>query len=131
MKPIVLCYNLKGTAKMKKISMIFGFLGYKIRHVEKQEYAMTIEEVLERAERLEETESTAASEGFTDEMLVIGADTEDRLDKALFLMRQEKVSVPLKAVITPTNLSWTSLALHDEIAEEHEYMTNQQKGKQN
>ena len=39
-------------------------------------------------------------------------------------MRQEKVNVPLKAVITETNLKWTSLALHDEITEEHKYMTN-------
>lgn len=114
---------------MKKLSMIFGFLGYRIRHVEKQEYAITIEELLDKSE--ESKENLCESGGFMDEMLVIGADTEDRLDKALFLMRQEKVSVPLKAVITPTNLSWTSLALHDEIAEEHEYMTNQQKGKQN
>lgn len=124
MKPIVLCYNLKGTEKMKKLSMIFGFLGYKIRHVEKQEYALTIQEVLERTEKSTEAETMVVLKDFKDEMLVIGADTEDRLDKALFLMRQEKVNVPLKAVITETNLKWTSLALHDEITEEHKYMTN-------
>ncbi|MBO1700018.1 DUF3783 domain-containing protein, partial [[Clostridium] symbiosum] len=38
MKSSVLCYNLKGTKKGKQIAMIFGFLGYKVRHVEKEEY---------------------------------------------------------------------------------------------
>ncbi|MFR9065193.1 MAG: hypothetical protein ACLVJO_16220 [[Clostridium] scindens] len=38
MKSTVLCYNLKGTKKGKQIAMIFGFLGYKIRHVDKEEY---------------------------------------------------------------------------------------------
>lgn len=38
MKSVVLCYNLKGTPKGKKIGMIFGFLGYKVRHVTAEEY---------------------------------------------------------------------------------------------
>ena len=42
MKSTVLCYNLKGTKKGKQIAMIFGFLGYKIRHVEKEEYEVPI-----------------------------------------------------------------------------------------
>ncbi|MGN1267714.1 MAG: DUF3783 domain-containing protein [Dorea sp.] len=124
MKSIVLCYNLKGTAKGKKISMIFGFLGYKIRHVEKQEYLMPIQEVLAKADEVENVDIYGV-EGFSEEMLVIGADTEDKLDKALFLMKQEKVSVPLKAVITQTNQEWNSIALHDEILREHKEMTKQ------
>lgn len=124
MKSIVLCYNLKGTAKGKKVSMIFGFLGYKIRHVEKQEYLMPIQAVIAKADEAENMD-IYDGEGFSEEMLVIGADTEDKLDKALFLMKQEKVSVPLKAVITQTNQEWNSIALHDEILREHKEMTKQ------
>lgn len=50
------------------------------------------------------------------------AATEDMLDKALFLMKKEKLQVGLKAMVTETNQEWTSLALHDEIQKEHEYM---------
>ena len=42
MRSAVLCYNLKGTEKGKKIGMIFGFLGYKVRHVETEEYGLPI-----------------------------------------------------------------------------------------
>ena len=42
MRSAVLCYNLKGTGKGKKIGMIFGFLGYKVRHVETVEYGLPI-----------------------------------------------------------------------------------------
>lgn len=42
MKSVVLCYNLKGTPKGKKIGMIFGFLGYKVRHVTAEEYRLPL-----------------------------------------------------------------------------------------
>ena len=61
-------------------------------------------------------------DGFPEEMLVIQAETEDMLDKAIFLMQKDRVQVGLKAVVTASNQKWTSLALHDEIKKEHEIM---------
>lgn len=121
MKSTVLCYNLKGTKKGKQIAMIFGFLGYKIRHVEKEEYEVPIC-VLAGASSQDQEAAQYEGEGFPEEMLVMHAATEDMLDKALFLMKKEKVQVGLKAMVTETNQEWTSLALHDEIQKEHEYM---------
>ena len=121
MKSTVLCYNLKGTKKGKQIAMIFGFLGYKIRHVEKEEYEVPIG-VLAGASSQDQEAAQYEGEGFPEEMLVMHAATEDMLDKALFLMKKEKVQVGLKAMVTETNQEWTSLALHDEIQKEHEYM---------
>ena len=115
--------------------MIFGFLGYKVRHVEKEEYLLPIGEVAEgrRAESVDEesgaTADKAAMAGesagtfFEEEMLVMCPENERMLDQALMRMRKEKVQVPLKAVLTETNQSWTSVALHDEILIEHEKMT--------
>lgn len=141
LRPTVLCYNLKGTKKGKQIGMIFGFLGYKVRHVEPSEYLVPVG-VLAGIEMQRSTdhETEAAPDAgrdagggtesvpegaeytghtFTDEMLVMNAGTEELLDKALFLMKKEKVRVDLKAMVTPTNSRWTSLALHDEILKEH------------
>ena len=53
---------------------------------------------------------------------MIQAASEDMLDKAIFLMRKEKVQIGLKAVVTPSNQEWTSIMLHDEIQREHEIM---------
>ena len=125
MKSVVLCYNLKGTPKGRKIGMIFGFLGFQVRAVDQAEYLWPVGALTGLEEPGEEPESYEG-EGFPEEMLVIQADTEDKLDKAIFLMRKEKVQVGLKAVVTEANRKWTSLALHDEIHKEHEIMTRQE-----
>lgn len=105
--------------------MIFGFLGYLVRHVDREDYLKTIGSLTGAREDKEQAE-VYEGEGFSEEMLVIQAATEDMLDKAIFLMKKEKVQVGLKAVVTPSNQTWTSLALHDEILREHEYMTKRE-----
>ena len=37
MKSIMLCYNLKGTKKGRKIGMLGSFLGFRVKYVEKEE----------------------------------------------------------------------------------------------
>ena len=58
MKSIMLCYNLKGTKKGRKIGMLGSFLGFRVKYVEKEEYSKIIgvltglkEEVAEEASR--------------------------------------------------------------------------------
>ena len=128
MRATVLCYNLKGTAKGRKIGLIFGFLGYRVRHVEKEEYLLPVGEGAEgrtsesiNGEAGVETKEIEAV--FQDEMLLMCPENGRMLDEALLRMRKEKVQVPLKAVLTEINKSWTSVALHDEILREHEKMT--------
>ena len=128
MRATVLCYNLKGTTKGRKIGLIFGFLGYRVRHVEKEEYLLPVGEVAEgrTAESIKEeagVETKETEAAFQDEMLLMCPENERMLDEALLRMRKEKVQVPLKAVLTEINKSWTSVALHDEILREHEKMT--------
>ena len=150
MRATVLCYNLKGTTKGRKIGLIFGFLGYRVRHVEEKEYLLPVGEVAEgrTTESINEEAGVKAKEieaVFQDEMLLMCPENERMLDQALQRMRKEKVQVPLKAVLTemrfiisdsvklPTsyisllltemNKNWTSVALHDEIMREHEKMT--------
>ena len=122
MKSTVLCYNLKDTKKGKKVTMIFGYLGYRVRHVEKKEYLKPIG-ILVGMDEEKEVSADYEGAGFDTEMLVMNAATEEMLDKALFLMRKEGVKVDLKAMVTPNNRSWTSLELQEEIAKEHRYMT--------
>ena len=128
MRATVLCYNLKGTAKGRKIGLIFGFLGYRVRHVEKEEYSLPVGEVAEgrTTESINEEAGVKKKEieaVFQDEMLLMCPENERMLDQVLQRMRKEKVQVPLKAVLTESNKNWTSVVLHDEIMREHEKMT--------
>ena len=135
MKSIMLCYNLKGTKKGRKIGMLGSFLGFRVKYVEKEEYSKTIgvltglkEEVAEEASR-EETSGTDNEKNeeitdFEEEMLVMLLADNRILDKLLFQMKKEKVQVPLKAIVTAKNQNWTS------IKREHESMTKaEQAGK--
>lgn len=141
MKSIMLCYNLKGTKKGRKIGMLGSFLGFRVKYVEKEEYSKTIgvltglkEEVAEEASR-EETSGTDNEKNeeitdFEEEMLVMLLADNRILDKLLFQMKKEKVQVPLKAIVTAKNQNWTSRALYSEIKREHESMTKaEQAGK--
>ena len=138
MKSIMLCYNLKGTKKGRKIGILGSFLGFRVKYVEKEEYSKTIgvltglkEEVAEEASR-EETAGTDNEEitDFEEEMLVMLLADNRILDKLLFQMKKEKVQVPLKAIVTAKNQNWTSTALYSEIKREHESMTKaEQAGK--
>ena len=141
MKSIMLCYNLKGTKKGRKIGMLGSFLGFRVKYVEKEEYSKTIgvltglkEEVAEEASR-EETSGTDNEKNeeitdFEEEMLVMLLADNRILDKLLFQMKKEKVQVPLKAIVTAKNQNWTSMALYSEIKREHESMTKaEQAGK--
>ena len=138
MKSIMLCYNLKGTKKGRKIGMLGSFLGFRVKYVEKEEYSKTIgvltglkEEVAEEASR-EETAGTDNEEitDFEEEMLVMLLADNRILDKLLFQMKKEKVQVPLKAIVTAKNQNWTSTALYKEVKREHESMTKaEQAGK--
>lgn len=128
MKSTVLCYNLKDTKKGKQITMMFGFLGFKVYHVEKSNYLSPIG-ILSGIDKAAGGPLLYEGEGFDDEMLVIHAASEELLDKALFLMKKERIKVELKAVVTPSNKEWTSLALYEEIKKEHQYMTKMERNK--
>lgn len=141
MRSIMLCYNLKGTKKGRKIGMLGSFLGFRVKYVEKEEYSKTIgvltglkEEVAEEAS-VEETSGTdnAKNEEMTDfeeEMIVMLLADNQTLDKLLFQMRKEKVQIQLKAIVTAKNQNWTSTALYKEVKREHESMTKaEQAGK--
>lgn len=45
MRSMILCYNLKGTKKGRKLGMLGSFLGFRIRYVEKEEYLKSIGEL--------------------------------------------------------------------------------------
>ena len=61
--------------------------------------------------------------GFPSGVLCISGLSGAKLDRLLQALRQEGVSIPLKAVVTPTNQRWTFLQLIQELQREHEAVT--------
>ena len=74
-------------------------------------------------EGAEPTEERFEGEGFTDEMLVLNHFTDSQMNYMLAYLKKEKIRIPLKAALTPTNQYWNSLELYEEIKKEHEQMS--------
>lgn len=62
-------------------------------------------------------------EELSGEMLVFAGISGGRLDETLAALREKKLRIPYKAVMTAVNRNWTVRQLHREIRAEHEAMT--------
>lgn len=61
--------------------------------------------------------------GFSDPMLLMCNLNEAQFNHFLQMLRGPGLPrIPLKAVLTPHNVGWNALQLHDELAREHEAM---------
>lgn len=108
----VLMYNFGGDREIR-IKNLCRKLNIAYREVAPDEQGRRL------AYLLGDTDDTAdtACEPFTDEMLVF-ADLYGMLDIFLAQLRRMKIVVPLKAVRTDTNVSFTSRELYDELCAE-------------
>ena len=64
-----------------------------------------------------------------EEMLILNGFAGKKLDALLAALREEKLTVPLKAVVTEHNVSWTLAALYAEIVEERAEMMKRTGGR--
>lgn len=114
--PLILLYNLDNPrgAKIRRMCLP---LGLRTRLVAPEEYGLPLGELVEGGV----PETPWAGEPFTDEMLVLVNCPGPLLDRFLQGFRRNKIpSVGLKAVLTPTNRTWDSAALHAELVRERE-----------
>ena len=120
----VLMYNCSGV-QWAKLRQIFLMLRVRIRPVEADQYGLTLEDLLGRSE-----EKVAVEEEFSDPMLVFCNLPHEKLDHLLTAMgRAGLPRIALKAMLTPTNRTWTSQQLWTELRREHEAMQAQRQQK--
>ena len=112
----VLMYNCNGE-QWAKLRQIFLMLRVRIRPVEADQYGLTLEDLLGRSE-----EKAPVEEEFSDPMLVFCNLPHEKLDHLLTAMgRAGLPRIALKAMLTPTNRTWTS--------QQHEAMQAQRQQK--
>ena len=116
----VLAYNLDVFA-LGKLDAACRAAGAQLRAVKADEFALPVGALAGIPVR--RAAGSAADAGFTEPMLVMCGMLSDQLDAFLAALREAGLRVPLKAVLTPTNVAWTSAALRDELTREHETMT--------
>lgn len=124
----VLLYNFTDKERADKVKFIFVLMGIKIRSVRKEDYLQPVGALSGIAD-ISRTDAVYDGEGFDGEMLVICGLTDPQMDQMLAYFRREGIRIPLKAALTPTNMHWTSLELHDELVREHEAVRRQMEEK--
>ncbi len=126
--PIALLYNVTSPEKLNAVDKCLSSLGIGRRTVEPEEFCCPVGYLAGR----EGYESAALTPDgvFTDEMLVLCDFPKLQFDLFLDMMKKEKVSIPLKAVLTETNAGWSSVKLHDQISAEHQAMTSAMKNRE-
>lgn len=111
----ILIYNLapEKDAKLKLLCRTFGLEG---RSVEKSEYGYSLGFLL----GLSQDNTVKDGEDFDEEMLYIAGLRGGMLNLFLDQLRRKKLTVPLKAIQTETNVAFTSRELYRELCAERE-----------
>ncbi|MDO4482925.1 MAG: DUF3783 domain-containing protein [Clostridia bacterium] len=118
-QPMLLSFNMQGDRKVK---LTMTCMKNKIRlvTVNEDDQAQTLGALCSFMPR---EDKAAPEQPFTDEMVVFANFTNQTLNGFLQTWKQlGQKPIALKAVVTPTNVSWTAVQLHAEITEEHNAM---------
>ena len=111
----ILIYNLS-PEKDAKLKMLCRKMNIAARSVEKHEYGYSLGYLL----GLTEDDTARDSENFDGEMLYIAGLRGGMLNLFLDQMRRKKLTIPLKAIQTDTNMGFTSYELYKELCAERE-----------
>lgn len=114
----VLLYNFTQSERRMKIKFCLHRLGIGCVDVAPEEQGHPLGLLL----GLDGFEPGEAPVPFTEEMLVMYALSREQFSSLLDALRRSGVPVALKAVVTETNITWSSERLHRELAAEHAAM---------
>lgn len=116
----VLMYNCSGE-EFSKLKQIFAMLRLRMRPVEPDRYHVSLEELSQG-----KGDPTEPASPLPEPMLVFCGMGQALLNQVLEIIRISKLPpIPLKAVLTDTNRSWTTAQLYEELLKERETIAAQ------
>lgn len=110
----LLLFNLT-PRKRSALQIIALRCGCRVKPVPPEQTGATLSELLAG-----ENAVWPSPESAVGEMLVMADLSERQMDLVLTQLRRNKVEIPLKAVLTPTNADWTAAALYKELCRERD-----------
>ena len=120
MKKIVLLYNFS-EERLSKVKRAILPLKAVSRVVTPEEYGQKLGYLIGEEEYLQE--ETPKTEVFQDEMLVMSGFTGSDIDMLIFGLKKHGAGrIALKAVVTETNINWSSSQLYSAIEAERQAM---------
>ena len=121
----VLAFNL-AASDFARVRSLSAALGIRAKLVPPESFTLPIGAMLGIPVSPQSPPASLAS--FSDPMLLMCNLDENQFNQFLQFMRGPGMPrVPLKAVLTPHNVGWSAIALHDELSREHEAMARRSK----
>lgn len=114
MSPMILVFNLSAE-KLSKLRFTCMRLGVQVRAVEAADWGQPMGALCGLAPR---SDVPAPETSFSEEMLVMANFTQALANRLLAALKQARLPIGLKAVLTPTNVHWTPVQLHAELSAE-------------
>ena len=110
----ILLFNVENTAPIKTL---LSPMKIKVFSVPKELYDSPLKKIVD-SKLPTENETSEGTENSESLMLFCNI-SDKKMDKILFKMRQQNISVTYKAMLTPTNSTWTVKRLFLELMREH------------
>lgn len=122
--PVVLLYHTP-EGVLKRLTSLLRQQGISVRVIRKELYTVPLEMLL----GLKQSDKILQNPGIElpEPMLVMHGFSSEGVDSVLKLLRENQIRIDLKAVTTPTNLSWTALQMFAELQREREAFRKQGK----
>ncbi len=122
--PVVLLYHTP-EGVLKRLTPLLRQQGISVRVIRKELYTVPLEMLL----GLKQPDKILQNPGIElpEPMLVMHGFSSEGVDSVLKLLRENQIRIDLKAVTTPTNLSWTGLQMFAELQREREAFRKQGK----
>ncbi len=133
MKEMILLFQFEDKTRKNKLMRALLPLRLKIKEVPQEDYGKPmgylagVKEFVERDDSdflgaVQLVQEKVLHERLLGEMMVMAGLNGDRVDQVLRALHKAGLSIPYKAVLTPSNQSWDAWKLFAEVKEEHEMM---------
>ena len=116
-RPTLLCFNLPAD-KLARVRFACMRLSILLTEVRSEDFLQPLGALCGLCPRLPGL--AAPEEPFRGEMAVMANMSSQQAEKLLAALRQGHIVLPLKAVVTPTNVRWDAVTLYRELSREHE-----------
>lgn len=122
MKETVLLFHIEDRAQKLSIEQALFPYHVRLRKIEKERYSETLGQLVGL---LDTPDSPLPYDGDELEapMMIFAGIPDRKLDSMLQSLRERKVRIPYKAILTPTNQAWTPQECFAELKREHEAMS--------
>lgn len=117
-----LLYNFQDPQRLRTIKSVLLCMGIKVKIVDPKDYGKPLG-ALVGLDGFSSGEKPENDQSFSDEMMVLHQFSGKRVDDLLRRLGKVGVgNIPYKAIVTKSNISWSGIALHEELVKEHEAM---------